>query len=67
MYDIKIQDNKFSLIAKMDEKAHIIAKTPCGPTDEFQLNEIVMQGSVFGPIKTTIQIDTLGRDCQTHN
>ena len=26
-----------------------------------------MQGSVFGPIKSTIQIDTLGRDCQKHN
>ena len=26
-----------------------------------------MQGSVFGPIKSTIQIDTLGRDCQSYN
>jgi hypothetical protein len=26
-----------------------------------------MQGSVFGPIKSTIQIDTLGRDCQKYN
>ena len=26
-----------------------------------------MQGSVFGPIKSTIQIDTLGRDCMKNN
>ena len=45
----------------------MVVKTPCGPTDEFTLQRIVMQGSVFGPIKSTIQIDTLGRDCQGHN
>ena len=67
MYDVKVQDDKFALIAKMDQKANVIVKTPCGPTEEFTLEEIVMQGSVFGPIKSTIQIDTLGRDCQTHN
>ena len=42
-------------------------KTPYGLTDEFTLDKIVMQGSVFGPIKSTIQIDTLGRDCQSYN
>ena len=26
-----------------------------------------MQGSVFGPIKSTVQIDTLGRDCIKYN
>ena len=67
MFDVKVQDNKFSLIAKLDSKAEVIVKTPCGPTEEFSLDEIVMQGSVFGAIKSTIQIDTLGRDCQKYN
>ena len=61
MYDVQVQDDKFCLIAKMDETAKVVVKTPCGLTDEFTLEKIVMQGSVFGPIKSTIQIDTLGR------
>ena len=64
MFGVKIKNDKFALIAKMDEKVNVIVKTPCGPTEEFTLEQIVMQGSVFGPIKATIQIDTLGRDCQ---
>ena len=67
MFDVKVQDDKFSLIAKMDETAQVVVKTPCGLTDEFTLEKIIMQGSVFGPIKSTIQIDTLGRDCQSYN
>ena len=67
MFDAKVQDDKFALIAKMDETAKVVVKTPCDPTDEFTLNKIVMQGSVSGPIKLTIQIDTLGRDCQNQN
>jgi hypothetical protein len=28
MFDAKVQDNKFALIAKMDEKAEVVVKTP---------------------------------------
>ena len=38
-------------------------KTPCGDTERFTLNRIVLQGSVFGPLKFSVQVDTLGRDC----
>ena len=27
------------------------------------MNKVVLQGSVFGPIKCAVQIDTFGRDC----
>ena len=67
MYDVKITDNKFALIAKLDESSNVIIKTPHGPTDEFVLNETILQGSVFGPIKATTQIDTIGRDCKNNN
>ena len=67
IYDVKVTDDKFALIAKLDETANVIVKTPCGPTEEFNLNRLIMQGSVFGPIKATTQIDTLGRDCRDYN
>ena len=52
---------------KLDEAANVIVKTPCGVTEEFELNKLVMQGSVFGPIKATTQIGTVGRDCRNYN
>ena len=67
LFDVKVQDNKFALIAKLDEEAEVVVKTAAGTTTEFKLEELIMQGSVFGPIKSTIQIDTLGRDCLKYN
>ena len=67
LWNTKINDDKFSLIAKLDENCQAVVKTPCGDTDRFNLNQIVLQGSVFGPIKCSVQVDTLGRDCLTRN
>ena len=43
LYDVKVQDKKFALIAKLDEEAEVVVKTPAGPTNEFKLNELIMQ------------------------
>ena len=63
LWDVGVHDDKFAMIAKLDEHVKAVVKTPCGTTEEFELNKIVMQGTVFAPIKCSIQIDTLGRDC----
>ena len=60
--DVKIQDENFALISKLDEKCQIVVKTPCGVTDMFKMERIILQGSVFGPIKCSVQMDTLGRE-----
>ena len=51
------------MLAKLDEECLITVKTPCGNTEEFEMSQLVLQGSVFGPLKCCVQIDTLGRDC----
>ena len=39
-------------------------RTPWGTvTDRVELNEIEMQGTVPAPLKCSIQIDTLGKEC----
>ena len=63
LWDVGINDDKFAMIAKLDEHADVVVKTPCGTTDKFELEKAIMQGTVFAPIKCSIQIDTLGRDC----
>ena len=43
LFDVKVKDDKFALIAKMDEKADIVVKTPCGNTDQFTLENNVTE------------------------
>ena len=62
LFDVGVNDDKFNLITKLDEECHITVKTPVGPSEQFKLNEIILQGSVLGPIKCSVQLDTLGRD-----
>ena len=63
LWDVGVKNDKFAVIAKLDEQAEVVVKTPCGTTDKFNLKKSVMQGTVFAPIKCSVQIDTLGRDC----
>ena len=63
LWDVQVKDDRFALLAKLDEKCKVVVKTPCGTTEQFELNRVVLQGSVFGPIKCSVQMDTLGRDC----
>ena len=53
MLETKVQNDEFALFAKMDENAKL-------PVDT-QMN------CVFGIIKSTVQKDTLGRDCEKYN
>ena len=65
LWDVGVQDEKFALIAKMNEKWKIAVKTPVGITERFELDEIEMQGTKFSNIKCSVQVDTLGRECYT--
>ena len=63
LISVGVTDNKSSSLSKLDQKCNIMVKCPVGVTENFTLNNIVMQGSVFAPLKCTTQIDSLGRDC----
>ena len=63
LWDVGVRDDKFSLISEMNSTCNIAVKTPVGMTSRFQLERIEMQGTVMGPIKASVQLDTLGRDC----
>ena len=67
VYDAGIQDDRFALISKMNEKCQVKVKTPVGDTDRFQLNEIEMQGTVPAPLKCSVQMDTIGRYSYANN
>ena len=63
LWDVGVRDDKFAVISEMNSKCNIAVRTPVGLTERFQLTEIEMQGTVMGPIKCSVQMDTLDRDC----
>ena len=49
------------MIKKLNEKANIIVRTPVGNTEPFQLEDIVRQGSVYGPPICTSSMDKVNK------
>ena len=64
LYNSGIRDDKFVLMANSNKKCQVAVRTPWGSlTDRVELNEIEMQGTVPAPLKCSLQIDTLGKEC----
>ena len=64
-YDVGVTNDKFSLISLMNNKCNVKVKTPVGDSENFELSQFEMQGTVTAPLKCAVQIDTLGRYCYT--
>ena len=65
LYDLGVKDDRFVLISKLNEQCKVTVKTPVGVTEEFELRNIEMQGTVPAPLKCAGQMDALGRKCYT--
>ena len=51
-------------MANSNQKCKVAVRTPWGSvTERVELNEIEMQGTVPAPLKCSIQMDSLGREC----
>ena len=46
MYDLGVQDDRFTRMSKMNEECRVRVKTPVGITEKFVLHNIEMQGTV---------------------
>ena len=56
-WDVCPKDDKFNVIAKLDEEVSVKVKTPVGDTEEFKLEKVVLQGTVFAPLKSARQFE----------
>ena len=45
------------------KKCELSVKTPVGQTERVSLENIEMQGSVWGPIKCSVSVDKIGEQC----
>ena len=63
-----VNDDKFVLLANSNLKAQVAVKTPWGSTTErITLEKLEMQGTVPAPLKASVQLDTLGKECIENN
>ena len=63
LFDAGIKDDKLALIHKMNSVNQVAVKTPFGLTERKVVEEIVLQGEVFGPLECSVSIDTFGKEC----
>ena len=62
LYETGLQNDKLSLLFLMNQKAMVSVKTPCGPTDRTLVENIIMQGTVWGPMMATVTMDKLAKE-----
>ena len=67
LWESGINDDKLSLINKMNEEVQVAVKTPFDLTERIPLEKIVMQGETFGPLCCSVRVDTFGRECLQKN
>ena len=63
MYEVMKPNDKLSLMYRENLELYVAIKTLVGKTKRNVLEHIEMQGSVLAPIKTSVQIDTIGKEC----
>jgi hypothetical protein len=67
LWESGVQDDHLALIYEINIKVDVAVKTPFGLTERRQIEKVVMQGEVYGPLCCSVQVDTFGKDCLLKN
>jgi hypothetical protein len=68
LYEAGVRDDQFVTVANSNKKCQVSVKVPGGSqTKRVEMTEIEMQGTVLAPLKCSVQIDTLGKECLKYN
>ena len=67
LWDAGVQDDHLALIYEINSKVDVAVKTPFGLTERKQIEKVVMQGEVYGPLCCSVQVDTFGKECMEKN
>jgi hypothetical protein len=63
LYETGVDDDFFSLLFEATRENLVAVKTPHGISERTTINEIVMQGDVLAPLISSLQVDTIGKEC----
>ena len=61
MYETGFDNDKLPLLFKENQHAKIAIKTPTGTSKRVSINNIIMQGTVWGSLFCTVSMDKLGQ------
>ena len=62
LYNSGVQDDTLHLIYEANKNVSVRVKTSFGLTEEVVLDEVVLQGEVWGPSLAANQVDTFGKE-----
>ena len=63
LYDVGVNDESLALICKANHEIQMAVKTPSGLTNRQAIYNCVLQGDTFGSILSSVQVDTIGKEC----
>ena len=62
LFSSGIQDDTMHLLYEANKEVEVRVKTPFGLTEQVALEEVVLQGEVWGPTLAANQVDTFGKE-----
>ena len=63
LYDYGVKSPNLALIYEANKVNKVAVMTPNGLTTRTNVEQIVMQGEVFGPLECSVTVDTIGKEC----
>ena len=63
VYEAGVTDDTFALMYEANRENFVAVRTPNGLSRREIFPEIVMQGDVMAPLISSLQVDTMGKEC----
>ena len=63
LYDSGVKDDTLAILHEANKNVKVAVKTPHGLTERKNVEKIILQGDVFGPIECSVSVDTYGKEC----
>ena len=63
VYEAGVKDDTFAMLYEANRINEVAVQTPNGLSEREVFKEIVMQGDVLAPLISSLQVDTMGKEC----
>ena len=63
VYEDGVDDDYLPLLYEANRETYVAVQTPSGISKREMVKEIVMQGDVLAPLISSLQVDTMGKEC----
>ena len=63
LFEAGVKDDIFALIYEANRRSYVAVQTPHGLSKRELFQDLVMQGDVLSPIISSLQVDTIGKEC----